>query len=521
MKRFYFLLLTLLTFNAFAALTEVDKAIYTERNILKNPGFENGRNSWNVSSATNNAVTTAANVLYGTASGSVLISTNGGYVRSGTYTLPTALYGQACEARVLYKGGDALTTLEVYNRDNELQGSQVLVANADAGYKSVFFRCPTATQVAGDADKGALYVQIKQTSAGTHTIMYTDNWYLGTLLNLGDTTLPDVYSAKISSTDVVSEENVDWINGNCTNATAGQATCNFNASIFASTPTCTVSTASNNVAFTITGTVSTSSILVISYDTTGTGVNVATNITCVKSGTDAKQAVQVYKTIPKIADNIDRFTAKISSADVVSAENVDWITGDCTNATAGVFTCNINAGVFGLVPNCQVTPGAGTSACIINNTSTNTQITGVCYVSNTGTNTNTEVILSCDKQGTDFKMPTVQPVIVGNLNQTPTANPNTHYKMFSAAVGTTGTVSSEMGDWITGNCTNATPSVCTLDSSVFTATPNCFANTNDATTGSFCISNATSATSVSIRCTSDAGADTTTTKAKTLWCQGL
>jgi len=53
----------------------------------------------------------------------------------------------------------------------------------------------------------------------------------------------DTFSVKVSSAGVVSEENVDWINGNCTVAT-GTYTCNFNTSIFTVAPTCVAS--SNN-----------------------------------------------------------------------------------------------------------------------------------------------------------------------------------------------------------------------------------------------------------------------------------
>lgn len=185
------LALTLFASTGFAALTEVDKSLYTEKNLLPNPGFENGKNTWLSSNATLTATAVAADVLDGAASGSILISTNGGYARSKTVAVPTSLYSALCEAHVLLKGGDALTTLEVYDRDNTLLGSQTLTANVTPTFVTALFTCPTAAAVAGDADKGFIYTQIKQTSAGTHTIVYTDNWYLGrrVVATIGDGTV--------------------------------------------------------------------------------------------------------------------------------------------------------------------------------------------------------------------------------------------------------------------------------------------------------------------------------------------
>lgn len=50
----------------------------------------------------------------------------------------------------------------------------------------------------------------------------------------------DTFSAKVSSTGVVSTENIDFINGNCTVVT-GTYTCNFNSSIFTVAPNCVAS----------------------------------------------------------------------------------------------------------------------------------------------------------------------------------------------------------------------------------------------------------------------------------------
>jgi hypothetical protein len=46
------------------------------------------------------------------------------------------------------------------------------------------------------------------------------------------------FVANVSSTGVVSGENFDWINGNCTNPSTGTYVCTFNSSIFSAIPNC-------------------------------------------------------------------------------------------------------------------------------------------------------------------------------------------------------------------------------------------------------------------------------------------
>jgi hypothetical protein len=74
------------------------------------------------------------------------------------------------------------------------------------------------------------------------TIQYIDQSVTApNILNTLVTKYAGVYaveSAHISSADAVSEESGDWINGSCTNATTGKATCNFNSGIFSADPVC-------------------------------------------------------------------------------------------------------------------------------------------------------------------------------------------------------------------------------------------------------------------------------------------
>ena len=53
--------------------------------------------------------------------------------------------------------------------------------------------------------------------------------------------------------------------------------------------------------------------------------------------------------------------------------------------------------------------------------------------------------------------------------------------IFSATIANDGSVSLESADWINGDCTNADPRVCTFNSGIFTAAPNCVTDGEDVT----------------------------------------
>jgi len=67
------------------------------------------------------------------------------------------------------------------------------------------------------------------------------------------------------------------------------------------------------------------------------------------------------------------------------------------------------------------------------------------------------------------------PALVGSV----TSGAGNALRIEYASVSDTGTVSSESSDWITGNCTNASPRVCTIPSGLFSSPPICFATGTD------------------------------------------
>lgn len=107
------------------------------------------------------------------------------------------------------------------------------------------------------------------------------------------------FSATISGTGVVSAENLDWINGNCTNATP--RVCTFNTSLLSNTPSCTVSTEEAS-RFAAVLAVSSTSVSVAAYADTGGASGAVIDIKCTKAGSDYKarrQIVGSFKEVPK------------------------------------------------------------------------------------------------------------------------------------------------------------------------------------------------------------------------------
>jgi hypothetical protein len=172
----------------------------------------------------------------------------------------------------------------------------------------------------------------------------------------------------------------------------------------------------------------------------------------------------------------NNFVAKVSDSGVVSAENLDWINGNCT-PSGGIYTCTFNTGIFTVAPTCQVGQGevgAGQIAVSLRNSETSTQV-DFQFAGAAGR----PVRVECTKSPPDYK---AKNVITGSFSGIEKcADPYECTDTFSAKISTTGVVTGENLDWINGNCTNANPTVCTFNTSLFTVAPNCAANTANTT----------------------------------------
>jgi hypothetical protein len=188
----------------------------------------------------------------------------------------------------------------------------------------------------------------------------------------------DVYSAVIASTttDVVTSENVDFINGNCTTATVGRSTCTFNSGLVTQQLSCSCTTVINAANRSCAVLVQSSTSVLVS--TTSGGVEadgIGFNLICQKQGADfvaTRNIVGSFNevvTSPGISKPVF-YSSKISSTGVVSNEQGDFIS-TCTNPSTGIFTCSFNASTFSSTPNCQaningIISGANQSASAYN-----------------------------------------------------------------------------------------------------------------------------------------------------------
>ena len=114
-------------------------------------------------------------------------------------------------------------------------------------------------------------------------------------------------------------------------------------------------------------------------------------------------------------NNVDVFSAKVSSAGVVSEENVDWINGNAVVTGTAVYTMTFNTSIFTQAPNCQCTPdylgGSGARDCMISTLSETTY--GVTLTS-AGTIATNSFKIMCQKQGADF---VASKTITGSFNE--------------------------------------------------------------------------------------------------------
>jgi len=170
----------------------------------------------------------------------------------------------------------------------------------------------------------------------------------------------DTFSAKVSAAGVVSDENVNWINGNCTNS-SGLGTCTFNTSIFSVTPNCSVTYdgAGNTFAGRTASVRSASSTQILYITEAGSVVAAPVNIICQKQGVD-----YVGKTAKAVASdqslrtpgvtNAVFYSAGISSAGAILTEIGDFINGNCS-CSSGSYSCTFVSGSFTSTPSCQIT----------------------------------------------------------------------------------------------------------------------------------------------------------------------
>jgi hypothetical protein len=172
----------------------------------------------------------------------------------------------------------------------------------------------------------------------------------------------------------------------------------------------------------------------------------------------------------------DTFSATITNtgAVVAGSENVDFITGNCSKGGVGITNCTINTGVFSVVPNLVATIDDGAGGCreartVETNTNTSFRVD---TFSSAGSATDCRFRVVLQKSGADYAGKTAMAVASDQNIRTPGV---TNSVVYSAYIAASGTVASEIGNLINGNCTVASTNVftCTFTSGIFASDPVC------------------------------------------------
>jgi len=415
------------------------------------------------------------------------------------------LYQKSCEASIFYKGSDLNLDLLVVNGDSEILNPLFGSASSEGNNRSlkaqtimekhtVSFACPTAAEIGADADKGDIKLCVKNVGASTAPTIVWDKSYQGTLQGLVESVLPDISSAKISSAGAVNSSSVDFLQS-CSNS-AGNFSCTYNTGIYSVTPTVHVvtnvdDTDANNLTIRVESMTSSGFSGIVGYqagaDATFVKNSYAFDVIVTKQGADAKQSVQVYKSIPKVAENINSFTARINgTTNQPISQNTPWVEATCSNPAAGTYVCDhLSADIFGVEPSCT----CNMDSAVANTVSCSTVGTANDFTIRTSvldTLTDADFDIQCDKQEADFKTPTQQLVIVGQTVNSYAESSGKNARIESCTVNNSGTptVSAESGlcePWVL-SLTDTAPgdSTVTTNANIFSKVPVCTCTTDSA-----------------------------------------
>ncbi len=311
---------------------------------------------------------------------------------------------------------------------------------------------------------------------------------------VSDVSVENVFSAKVSSTGVVSGENLDWISGNAVITNTATYALAFSSNIFTQAPNC-VATAQESVDLTTLGVVervvvtNTGGSWRVTAGNTGGPIAADWRIICTKQGADYKAKNVItgsFSGIEKCADPYectDTFSAKVSSGGVVSGENIDWIDGNCSYAS-GVSNCTIKTGI-GVTQslNCASVldrNDTNTFACRYSNAgSSSTNARTICGQTGVNSASNEAYTLVCQKQGVDFRPKTAVAGTFIDSVVSPGAGRPVLYSFYKTG---SSVVQDDYGDLVNGNCSFAANLItCPFNSGKFSQKPNCVVNSFEST----------------------------------------
>lgn len=461
-------------------------------NILDNSGFESGIDQGWLYTAGKVVELNSGSQLNRNKSARFDPSLVGEFIVSSAYTLQNDLIGTSCQASIYYKGGGPELSLRVKDANAFNLAVLELPTHTVAAYESVFFLCPNATAIGGDANKGIVQLEVYQNGGADAPAIDLDLMHLGSNQNLIETTSPDTCTAHINSVGVLQTESGGCIDS-VVHAGTGRYDINFKSGFYTIAPSVTATSGTSDNCFASINILPTTSTFRVSTECDiGSGAAGAVNqdifVNIQKQGVDALQKIQVYKSIPKVAQNSNRFSGKIAGA---------TITTNCTTATCTMYRGNPDASIFGTItrnsvayytlalngltspPNCTAS-SSSTGFPVRVFGETNTEISFYHQNNASGGGSIDGIInFECEKTGADFKMPIEQPIIVGQVRNSAAESNQRSVAVESCQINNTGaaTVDTDSGlceSWI-DSVTRTSAGAVTVNykAGTFSKKPNC------------------------------------------------
>ena len=203
------------------------------------------------------------------------------------------------------------------------------------------------------------------------------------------------------------------------------------------------------------------------FSLTPLSINVTVKVPCV--GRSATQSAITQQCIQDGSCE-NTFSAHVTSAGVVSNENIDWIQGNCTGGSPT--TCTFKTNFFSVTPSCQVhTAFSGGYSTELFNTLSASQITVQFIGNNAG-----GLTITCHRTGTDYKPRFSAPVLVGSV----TSNSQSALRIESVSVtsdctSSPCTIARQSSAWVSSIARTGTGQYSiNLVSGTFSSAPDCY-----------------------------------------------
>lgn len=400
-----------------------------------NANAEKGTTGWSETGGTFGVTTT--DPLEGKQSFTWTPTAQNEYVQGPSLSVDKDIFrGRLCMARIEYIGGDENLTLRIIDGGGSVFAEKELKAKPlSSGPESVRFFCPTATDIAGNADLGSLRIRIANTGASASPLIKWDKSYLGTQDDVETQDVKFIEEKILSSDQSASGDITDftftglevgrryqvkgqiWQNNGSGNSTDIQmysgpgATGTLYGRIRSSYSGGSVG-AINSGSF-----VATSNTLYFNYTDGGASADIKGDGTKLESFVQLEYFApqRIFTSIPKLSENENSFTAKINSDGTIDYQVPDnWITAPCTSV-GGTFNCDIsplNASEKLLCTITGLATGNITGSYDYNNSTT----TNLRYRTfNAGSASSADAVVKCDKSEADIRNAVEQPIVVGQV----------------------------------------------------------------------------------------------------------